>query len=133
MLGRTDHDFRRVGIPVRFSPWIGSKSFSDEHGSEKVVVEDDVWIGFGALILTGVRIERGAVVAAGSVVTRSVSAYSIVAGNPACEIGRRFLDEDDIERHESAIRTGTFEFSERGYDHWIVKPGKDHSLAAKLL
>jgi acetyltransferase-like isoleucine patch superfamily enzyme len=53
-----------------------------------VVIEDDVWIGFGSAVLKGVTIGRGAVVAAMSVVTKDVPAYTIVAGNPAREIGR---------------------------------------------
>lgn len=48
-----------------------------------VVIEDDVWIGFKASILKGVRVGRGAIVAAGSVVTREVAPFTLVAGNPA--------------------------------------------------
>lgn len=48
-----------------------------------VVIEDDVWIGCNSTILPGVTIGRGAIVAAGSVVTSSVSQYTIVAGVPA--------------------------------------------------
>lgn len=58
-----------------------------------VVVEDDVWIGANALVAGGVRIGRGAVVGAGSVVRHDVAPYSIVAGVPAREIGRRFEPE----------------------------------------
>src|SRR5262249_23179245 len=49
----------------------------------------DVWIGRGSVILAGVRLETGAVVAANSVVTRSVGPYEIVAGNPARVVRRR--------------------------------------------
>jgi len=48
-----------------------------------VVIEDDVWIGAGAIVLPGVTIGRGSVVAAGSVVTKSVPSDTIVAGIPA--------------------------------------------------
>lgn len=48
-----------------------------------VVIEDNVWIGVGSLILKGVTIGEGAVVAAGSVVTRDVPPKCLVAGNPA--------------------------------------------------
>ena len=51
-----------------------------------VVIEDDVWIGTKSTILKGVRIGRGAVVAADSVVTREVSPFTLVGGNPAREI-----------------------------------------------
>ncbi len=48
-----------------------------------VVIEDNVWIGGGAILLPGVTIGRNAVVGAGSVVSRSVTANTVVAGNPA--------------------------------------------------
>lgn len=54
-----------------------------------VVVEDDVWIGFGACVLPGVTIGRGSIVGAGAVVTKDVPAGSIVGGVPARIIGRR--------------------------------------------
>jgi maltose O-acetyltransferase len=51
--------------------------------SAPIVVEDDVWIGAGAIILQGVTIGRGAVIAAGAVVTRDVAAHTLVGGVPA--------------------------------------------------
>ncbi len=54
------------------------------------VIEHDVWIGARAMILPGVTISTGAVVAAGSVVTKNVGTYEIVGGNPAGLIRRRF-------------------------------------------
>lgn len=50
------------------------------------VVEDNVWIGHGAIIIHGVRIKTGSVVAAGAVVTKDVEASTIVGGNPASRI-----------------------------------------------
>jgi len=64
-----------------------SASFSDRGG--EVIVEDKVWIGFRAIILPGVTVGQGAVVAAGAVVTKSVEPFSIVAGSPARKIGER--------------------------------------------
>ena len=58
-----------------------------------VIVEDDVWIGVNSLILSGVKIKKGAVIAAGSVVTKDIPAYSIVGGNPAKVIKYRFEKE----------------------------------------
>ena len=63
-------------------------------GERPVSLGNDVWIGAGASILRGVSLEEGAIVGAGSVVTRPVPAYTIVAGNPA-KIVREL---DDIER-----------------------------------
>jgi maltose O-acetyltransferase len=50
---------------------------------EPIIIEDDVWIGARAIILPGRRIGKGAIVAAGSVVTKDVPSYAIVGGNPA--------------------------------------------------
>ncbi len=60
-----------------------------EMSVKPVVIEDYVWIGTAAVILPGVTIKRGAVVAAGSVVTKEVEGFTIVGGNPAKVIGKR--------------------------------------------
>ena len=67
-----------------------------------VVVSDDVWIGTRAIILKGVTIGRGAVVAAGAIVTRDVPPYAVVAGVPARLVHMRF-DPEQIERHEREL------------------------------
>ena len=58
-----------------------------------VIIENDVWIGRDALIISGVRIGNGAVIGARSVVTKNVAPYTIVAGNPAKVIRERFTSE----------------------------------------
>lgn len=58
-----------------------------------VIIGNDVWIGQNAMILSGIHIEDGAVIAGGSVVTRDVLPYSVVAGNPARHIKFRFSQE----------------------------------------
>jgi len=65
-------------------------AFFEWRRGHRVEIGHDVWIGHGAIILPGRRVGTGAVVAAGAVVTRDVAAYSIVAGNPARTIRRRF-------------------------------------------
>ena len=124
IVGRHDHDFRKCGVPVRFSPWIGGTE-DGPYRKERTIVEDDVWLGFGAILLSGVRIGRGAVVASGSVVTRDVAPYSVVGGNPARLITSRFAEEDTKRRHELMIERGEFRSSERGYQFWCVRPGPD--------
>jgi acetyltransferase-like isoleucine patch superfamily enzyme len=54
-----------------------------------IVIEDDVWLGAGVVVLDGAVIRRGAVIAAGSVVRGEVEAYAIYAGAPARKIGER--------------------------------------------
>lgn len=101
LVGRNDHDYRAVGVPIRRCPWIGDDHF-DEELRGHLIVEDDVWIGYGAIVLSGVTIGRGAVVAAGSVVVHDVKPYSIVAGVPARPVGRRFTNRE-IEAHEQLL------------------------------
>lgn len=60
-----------------------------------IIVDDDVWIGYGATIMSGVHIGQGAVVAAGAVVVKDVPPYAIVGGVPAKVIKYRF-DENLI-------------------------------------
>ena len=54
-----------------------------------VVIEDDVWLGAGVVVLPGVRLGSGCVIGAGAVVTRDVPAEAVVVGVPAAEIGKR--------------------------------------------
>ncbi len=61
--------------------------------SKGVVIGHDVWIGHGAILLPGVRVGTGAVIGAGSVVTKEVHPYTIVVGNPAKFIRRRVSEE----------------------------------------
>jgi acetyltransferase-like isoleucine patch superfamily enzyme len=59
-----------------------------------VVIGNDVWIGFGALILSGVTIGDGAVIGARSVVTRDVPPYAIAGGNPSRVLRARFSEQE---------------------------------------
>ncbi len=58
-----------------------------------VLIEDDVWIGFNATVMKGVTIGKGAIIAANSVVTKNVEAYTLVAGNPAVFIKQLETDK----------------------------------------
>lgn len=59
----------------------------------EVKIEDDVWIGMNATILSGVVIGQGSIIASNSVVTKSIPPYSIVAGNPSRIVRKRFNDK----------------------------------------
>jgi virginiamycin A acetyltransferase len=61
------------------------------------VIGNDVWIGYNSTIMAGVKIGDGAIIATNSTVTKDVEPYSIVGGNPAREIRKRF-SEDDIQK-----------------------------------
>ena len=79
-----DHHFNRLDIPIRL-----------QDGQNKpVVIEEDVWIGVRVTICPGVRIGRGSVIGAGSVVTRNIPEYSVAAGVPARVIRSRSAQQD---------------------------------------
>lgn len=101
IIGRYDHDYTKVGTPLRYAPWIGDRPTPLEKNSS-VHIGEDVWIGYGAIILSGVTIGRGAIIAAGSLVTKDIPPYHIVAGSPAKFLKARF-SADEIKRHEEKI------------------------------
>ncbi len=99
LVGKYDHDYSRIGTSIKASPWIGDKDYDFKGKNLKIYVERDVWIGYGTVIVSGVRIGRGSIVGAGSVVLSDVAPYTVVAGNPARVVSKRF-DEKQIMEHE---------------------------------
>jgi acetyltransferase-like isoleucine patch superfamily enzyme len=79
----------------------GESEEKDTYSKGKIVIEDDVWIGNNSIILSGVNIGRGSIIGAGSVVTKNIEPYSIVGGNPAKLIKKRFNDDEIKEIEES--------------------------------
>lgn len=89
-IGKNEHSYNYPGVTVWESP----------RGVDKpTIVGNDVWIGHGAIIMGGVNIGDGAVVAAGSVVTKDVPPMTIVGGNPAKVIRDRFINEREKTTH----------------------------------
>ncbi|NOX62981.1 MAG: acyltransferase [Chloroflexi bacterium] len=74
------HGFADLETPMANQP-ITSKG--------DIIIEDDVWLGVGVVVMDGVTIGRGAIVGAGAVVTQSIPAYAIAAGVPAKVMGWR--------------------------------------------
>ena len=95
-----DHNFQVVGKPIIFSgrpPVIPSTT-----------VENDVWVGYRVTIMAGVKIGRGAVIASGSVVTKDVEPYAVVAGVPAKKVSVRFDDIESIKQHDAMLELSAF-------------------------
>lgn len=92
-----DHNTSIVG---RFMYDVKEKRPEDD---QDVIIEDDVWVGAGAIILKGVRLGRGSIVAAGAVVNKEVLPYTVVGGIPAKIISMRFGEIETILEHESAL------------------------------
>lgn len=107
-----------IGSNVMFGPYVSifggghntsvvGKFMVDVHEKRPeddlgVIIEDDVWVGSRAIILKGVKISRGAIVGAGSIVTREIPPYAIAAGSPAKVIKYRF-DIETVLKHEQAL------------------------------
>lgn len=64
----------------------------DHYSLPRTRIGNDVWIGYGARVRSGVTVGTGAVIGMGAVVTKDVAPYTVVAGNPAREISKRFPD-----------------------------------------
>lgn len=92
-LNSDDHNYNVIGKTI----WDSGRG--DKY---KIIVEDDVWVGHGAILLSPVRVGHGSIIAAGSVVTKDVPPYAIVGGNPARLIKWRF-SEDEIIEHERIL------------------------------
>jgi len=85
MIYTQNHETARTDIPM----------IEQGNTSPKpVIIEDDVWIGARSIILPGVTLKKGTIVAAGSIVTKNTESYDIVGGNPARFIKSRLKKED---------------------------------------
>lgn len=98
-VGRDDHRTDLVGRTI----WDSGRGDRYE-----TVIEDDVWIGHGVIVISGVRVGRGSIIAAGAVVNRDVPRYSIAAGVPAKVVAMRFTAEQ-IKVHERILGYDTDE------------------------
>ncbi len=101
-------------MPGRFMGEVTEKLPDDDLD---VVIEDDVWIGARAVILRGVTVGRGAIVGAGSIVTKSVPPYAIVVGSPAKVLRFRW-DADGILRHEEKLYPLNLRLSRARLEVW---------------
>jgi len=95
------HRFDTPGLPMIFSGRGVTKS---------TVIHDDVWIGTRSIVMRGVSIGRGSIIATGSVVTKNVPPYTIVGGSPAVPIKSRFVNNDQ-HYHDSSLLISDFDIS----------------------
>jgi chloramphenicol O-acetyltransferase type B len=99
LVGRYDHHYQQIGVPTRLASQIRDKDYNWLGLKELTVIEDDVWVGYGCTIMSGITIHRGSIIAAGSVVTKDVEPYSIYGGVPAKKIKSRFNSLEELEDH----------------------------------
>lgn len=81
-----------TGLQYNCNPDFAEYRYADDKKND-VLIGNDVWIGYGALLLAGVKISDGAIVAAGTVVTKDIPPYAIVGGNPAKIIKYRYNEQ----------------------------------------
>lgn len=99
IVGRYDHHYQQIGVPIRLASQIRDADYNWLGLNSVTTLKDDVWVGYGATILSGVTINEGSIIAAGSVVTSDVEAYSIYAGVPAKKVKNRFNTHEELTKH----------------------------------
>lgn len=90
----------RIDVIGKYMIDVKEKKKSDD---QDVIIEDDVWVGMGVIILKGVTVGRGSVIGAGTIVTKDVEPYSIVLNEQKLKTKKRF-DEDQIREHERILK-----------------------------
>lgn len=103
IVGRYDHNYRQIGVPVRLATSIRDKNYDWKGLGDITTIGDDVWIGYGAIVMSGVTIGAGAIIASGSVVVDDVPPYTIYGGVPAAYIKDRFDSDEELTEHKRLI------------------------------
>lgn len=106
LVGRNDHKIDTVGVSARSSSWVGD----DISRSKPMYIGSDVWVGFGAVLLSGIAVGSSAIIGAGALVTKDVPENAIVAGVPARVIGERYSEEDFKEHWRRLATLGVRRF-----------------------
>ncbi len=104
VVGKYDHNFQQIGKPIRLSSQIREASYDWKGNTLKTTIGDDVWVGYGSIIMSGVFIGNGCIVAAGSVVTKDLEPYWIYAGVPAKKLRKRFETLENENAHIAILK-----------------------------
>jgi acetyltransferase-like isoleucine patch superfamily enzyme len=121
IVGRYDHNYQQIGLPTRMASQIRDADYSWHGLGQTTIIEDDVWVGYGSIIMSGVRISRGSIIAAGSLVTKDVEPYSIYAGVPAKKIKDRFNSQVELNEHLIKYKAYTQSLNNRSKDIVLQK------------
>jgi len=111
-VGRYDHHYKQIGVSIRKSSQIRQSDYDWLELDKEVHVGDDVWVGYGAIVLSGLKIANGCIISAGSVLTKSTEPYTIYAGVPAKPVAQRFDSIDDLAEHIKQLNINTEEKNE---------------------
>ena len=104
IVGRYDHNYQQIGVSVRNAECIRDKEYNWKGKDELTVIGDDVWIGFGAIIMSGVHVADGCIIAAGAVVTKDTEPYTINGGVPAHKLSERFDMKEERDKHIKILK-----------------------------
>ena len=99
LVGKYDHHYQQVGVPISLASRIRDKNYTWLGLDSLTVIEDDVWVGYGSTIISGIKIGTGSIIATGSLVTKDVEPYSIYGGVPAVKLKDRFATKEDLAEH----------------------------------
>jgi acetyltransferase-like isoleucine patch superfamily enzyme len=99
IVGKYDHHFQKIGLPIRLAPRIRDMHYNWKGLGQITIIEDDVWIGYGSIVMSGIKVSKGCIIAAGSIVTKDTEPYYIYAGNPARKLRSRFESEQQLQEH----------------------------------
>ena len=94
MITGSDHHFDEPGVPI---------NFSGRPELPQTLIGDDCWLGARCIIMAGIEIGRGSIIASGAIVTKSVEPYSVIAGVPARVIRKRFPTEEGEQIHDAML------------------------------
>ncbi len=115
-------------FPLFFEEWKLEKSNITQSWDNKgdIIIGNDVWIGYDAVILEGVTVGDGAVIGARAVVTKDITPYTIVGGIPAKPLKKRFADETIAK----IIKLKWWNWSEKKIKEnlWVIKSGNIETL-----
>lgn len=95
LIGKDDHTSNQLGVTIWDSP---------RGDSYKTVIGDDVWIGYGTIIIGGATVGSGSIIAAGAVVTKDIPPCSIAGGVPAKVLKMRFPEKKMMEEYLEALK-----------------------------
>ncbi|WIM18677.1 MULTISPECIES: acyltransferase [unclassified Microbacterium] len=103
IVGRRDHDMSEIGTSIRYARRVHEHP---EDLSLATHIGSDVWVGYGAIILSGVMVGDSSIVGAGAIVISDVPPNSIVVGSPARVVGQRYSAQDFVEHWRQLSANG---------------------------
>lgn len=103
LIGPTEHDYSMITTSPNLIRLLEGEAATTDKEKHPPVIGNDVWLGASVIVLRGVTIGDGAVIGAGSIVTRDVPPYTICAGIPAKQIKPRFASDEETVKAKTVL------------------------------